>query len=98
MSRKVKVSRPAQKDLDEIWLHIAQDKLEAADRFVDSITDKFLLLASSPGLGRRRDDLESGLLSFPVKNYLILYRLPHGQRLEIVRVVHGARDLTTLLR
>ena len=72
VSRKVKVSRPAKNDLDEIWLYIAQDNLEAADRFVDSITDRF-------------------------KNYLILYRSLKG-RIEVVRVVQGARDLEALFK
>ncbi len=94
MSRKVKISRPAKKDLDEIWLFIAQDSLDAADRFVDSLTDKFPLLASSPLMGRSRDDLSPGLRCFPVKNYLILYR--PLKTIEIVRIVHGARDLKTL--
>ncbi len=52
--------------LDEIWLFIAQDSLDAADRFVDFLTDKFPLLASSPRMGRRRDDLSPGLRGFPV--------------------------------
>ncbi len=97
MSRKVKVSLPAKNDLDEIWLFIAQDNLDAADRFVDFLTDKFPLLASSPQMGRRRDDLSPGLRGFPVKNYVILYRILKN-RIEVARVVHGARDLKALFR
>jgi toxin ParE1/3/4 len=98
MSRKrAKVAFPAKKDLDDIWLEIAQDKIDAADRFIDFVTDKFPLLASFPKMGRARDDLEPGLRSFPVKNYLILYRLVKT-RIEIVRVVHGARDLKALFK
>lgn len=97
MSRKVKISRPARNDLDEIWLYIARDSLDSADRFIDYLTDKFPLLASSPGMGRSRDDLKPGLHSQPVKNYLILYR-PLKGRIEIVRVVHAARDLKALFK
>jgi len=67
MSRKVRISLPAQRDLDEIWFFIAQDSLDAADRFVDHLTDKFSLLAFSPRLGRSREDLGHELRSFPVK-------------------------------
>jgi plasmid stabilization system protein ParE len=34
MSRKIRISRPARRDLDEIWFFIAQDSLAAADGFV----------------------------------------------------------------
>jgi len=97
LSSKLKISRPAKKDLDDIWLYIAQDNVDAADRFVDLLTDKFPVLASFPEMGRSRDDLASGLRGLPVKNYLILYRNLKGQ-VEIVRVVHGARDLKSLFK
>ncbi len=93
--KKFKVSRPAKNDLDEIWLYIAQDSIKVADRFIDYLTDRFPLLASSPRMGRRREDLAPGLRCHPVKNYLVFYRLVKT-RVEIVRVVHGARDLKTL--
>jgi toxin ParE1/3/4 len=92
MSGKLEISRPAREDLDEIWFFIAQDNLSAADRFVDFLMDRFPLLAASPRMGRKRDELAPGLRSFPVKSYVILYRLV-GNGVEIVRVVHGARDL-----
>ncbi len=93
--RKFKVSRPAKKDLDEIWLYIAQDSLDAADRFIDYLTDRFPLLVSSPRMGRSREDLAPGLRCHPVKNYLIFYRLAKN-RVEIARVVQGTRDLKAL--
>jgi plasmid stabilization system protein ParE len=30
------------------------------------------------------------------KNYLMFYRPPRDEKIEIIRVVHGARDLPTL--
>jgi toxin ParE1/3/4 len=97
MSKKIRISRPARRDLDEIWFFIAQDSLSAADGFVDDLTDKFSLLASFPQMGRSREDLGPELHSFPVKNYLVLYRPVKG-RVEIVRVVHTARDLKALFK
>jgi toxin ParE1/3/4 len=48
-------------------------------------------------MGRSREDLGPELRSFPVKNYLVLYRLMKGH-VEIVRVVHTARDLKALFK
>lgn len=94
---KVRVSRLATKDLDEIWLFIAQDNLAAADRFVDSLTDSFPPLASFPRLGRSREDLGPGLRSFPVKSCLVVYRL-RKDMVEIVRVIRAGRDINALFK
>ncbi len=89
---KVRVSKPAQADLDEIWLYIAQDSVEAANRFIDHLTNRFPLIAEFPEMGRSREDLSAGLRGFPVKNYTIFYR-PRKGGIEIIRVLHGARDI-----
>ncbi len=45
-------------DLDEIWLYVATESscVDVANRVVDSITDRFFLIASFPLAGRARDD------------------------------------------
>jgi len=76
---------------------VAQDNLGAADRLLDRIDHICGLLADNPQLGAARPDLAPALRYFVVGNYLIMYReAPHG--VEIVRVVHGARDLPSLFQ
>jgi len=41
----------AEEDLIDIWLYIAHDDVRAADRVLDDIEEKLLLLADQPGLG-----------------------------------------------
>lgn len=58
-----RVSRTAEADLDDIWGYVATESgsLEIANRLADSITDRFLLLATHPYAGRaRNDDLGPG--------------------------------------
>ncbi len=64
-------------ELDDIWYYIARDSgsAEIADRLIDSITDRFHLLADHPYVGRLREDLRAGLRSFPVGQYVIIYRI-----------------------
>ena len=82
----------AKVDLAEIWEFIADDSEEQADAFIDLIDQKFQLLGQQSGLGRRRDELAEGLRSFPVGRYVIFYlAIPAG--VQIVRVLHGARDI-----
>ena len=47
-------------------------------------------------IGRARPELRENLRSFPYGAYLILYRAI-GDGVEIVRVVHAARNLDDLL-
>jgi toxin ParE1/3/4 len=82
----------AQNDLDEIWLYISCDSLEAADRLIETFLHKFLLLASQPLLGESREDLQAGLRSFSLGNYVVLYR-PSPNGIEVARVIHAARDI-----
>lgn len=68
MSR-LEISRHAQGDFDEIWLYIAADNVEAADRHVERLLRTCESLAHTPGMGRSRDDLSEGARSFPMGNY-----------------------------
>ena len=87
----------AEADLDELWYYVASNgSVEIADRLVDSLTTRFFLLGVYPRAGRRRDDLRPGIRSFPVSEYVVLYRLD-GENVLIQRVVRGSRDLEALL-
>jgi toxin ParE1/3/4 len=90
-----RVSDAAGADLEGVWLFIAQDDPHMADRFVRSIVSRFPALAAMPFMGRQREELAARLRSFPVSNYIIFYR-PMEDGIEIVRVLHGARDLPPL--
>ena len=87
------VKRPrAKSDLIEIWDYIAEDSEARADAFIDRIDKKFRTLAQRPGIGRLRGELALDLRRFPVGRYVIFYR-PLSNGVDIVRVLHSARDL-----
>jgi toxin ParE1/3/4 len=90
-----RVSDVARSDLDEIWLYIARDNLEVADKFIHAIVSRFPKLPAMPLIGRQREELLPRLRSFPVSCYVIFYR-PIENGVEIVRVLHGARDFPPL--
>jgi toxin ParE1/3/4 len=97
MGRKPRVlrTRRARQDLIDIWRHIGNDDPAAADRLLDRIDARCALLADHPQLGPERTDIRPGLHYLVVERYLILYRTI-AEGIEIVRVVHGARDLPNL--
>jgi toxin ParE1/3/4 len=85
----------AEADLDSIWIYTAKQSsnIEIANRLIDTITDRMWLLGQQPHIGRRRDhDLRPGLRSFPVGEYIILYRVEGGDVL-IQHVMRGSRDI-----
>jgi toxin ParE1/3/4 len=91
-----RLSPQAETDLEEIGDYIAQDSPANARRFIEQLTQKFVVLARSPRIGRARPELKPDLRSFPYGAYLILYRIIEDG-VEIVRVVHSARNLDDLV-
>jgi toxin ParE1/3/4 len=95
-----RLASEAEAELDDIWYYIAKESqsLEIADRVVESIADRFFLLATFPHIGRRRDeDLRPGLRSFPAGEYVIIYRVEQSDVL-ILHVIRGSRDIEALFR
>ena len=90
------IKRPSSRtDLIEIWDNIADDSEARADKFIDELDKKFQVLAKKPNLGRLRDELAKDLRSVPFGRYIIFF-LPLADGIELVRVIHGARDLDAL--
>jgi addiction module RelE/StbE family toxin len=91
-------SQAAQGDLQDIWAFIAEHNPEAADVLEADIRAEVQELAKLPSLGHRRRDLTVHDLWFHTvrRNYLIVYRV--DERLEVVRVLHGARDAVQELK
>jgi toxin ParE1/3/4 len=89
-----RVAPEAEAELDNIWYYVATESgsTGVADRLIDSITERFYLLASHPHIGRHRDeDLRPGLRSFPVGEYVIIYRT-EDQDVLILHVFRGSGD------
>jgi toxin ParE1/3/4 len=87
----------AKQDVAEIWLYIAERNFPAAEALLEEFDRALKLLASVPGVGTARDDLSPGLRSYPVGNYLILFRKARGG-IEVARIMHGARNLRRSFR
>lgn len=93
---QVTYTRRARRDLVEIGEYIAADSPRAGDRVIDTLMDRAILLSANPQIGSLRTEIAEGMRLFPVGNYLILYR-ETATGIEVVRVLHGARDLERLL-
>ena len=79
-------------DIAEVWDYIAEDNLDAADRWIDRLDEQFGLLATQPLMGRARPELGPELRSYPFGRYMIFYA-PLADGIDVIRVLHGARDI-----
>jgi toxin ParE1/3/4 len=98
---KVLVRESARRDLagHAVFLTRTSDLVSA--RFLDAARRSFVRLASMPAMGAAYDALSPslrGMRRFRVENfedYLIFYR-PVDRGIEVVRVIHGARDIEAI--
>lgn len=90
-------------DLDEITDFIAADDPKAAQRVRTAVLETASKLGQFPGLGCRPTfgaPRFADIRFLPVKqfrNYLIFY-LEHGLEVEVLRIVHGARESGRLFK
>jgi toxin ParE1/3/4 len=102
MTNNIRIRPRARQDIVEVAVFIGRDSLTAAERFLDATETTFQLLVASPEIGPiypTKQEVLTGLRVFRVNrfpNHLVFYRvLANG--IEIIRVIHGARDLELAL-
>lgn len=67
------LSEHADLDLDSIWDYIAEDSIDAADKWIGKLFAAFDAIGETPG--HKREDLTPvPVLFWPVSAYLIIYR------------------------
>ena len=94
--KRFKLSPEAAQDVRENWAYIAADSVKAARRVRLQIFNACRKIADNPGIGHSRMDLtDKPVLFWPADSYLIIYTA--RKHVEIVRVLHGARDIPRLL-
>ena len=95
--KKYLLTGPAKDDLREIIAYLRDRSPQAAKRVRTKLGEAMRQLAEMPSVGHLREDLADEPLRFwSVYSYLIVYR-PDTEPLQIIRVLHGARDIKTIL-
>ena len=95
------VREQASSDVEELGAFIAKNNPSAASEVVRQLRSSFELLSRMPKLGREVKNIKTTeelrmWLSPAFPNYLIFLReLPDG--VDIVRVLHGARNIQRIL-
>jgi len=103
MIGRYRVQPAADKDLDDQAAYLSTHaSLETALRFYDAASSTFGKLADAPGIGERWPTTHPRLAGLRVcriegfEKHLAFYR-PLDDGIEVVRVIHAARDLDNVL-
>jgi len=95
MSLTFDILPEARQDIVSCGDYLAERDLSVAYRFADSVDATIEMLCHNPNLGERLRADPTGQIRYRTisgfKNYLIFYRRVDSI-LEIVRILHGARD------
>jgi toxin ParE1/3/4 len=91
-------------DLLEQFVYFGEEEgIELAERYFSAVDETCTLLVKQPRIGGLYDSgipELAGLRRISVKgfeNYLIFY-LPHSGGIDVIRVIHGARDIENLFK
>jgi toxin ParE1/3/4 len=87
----------AQQDLESILDHLDSQSIETGDRFAERFDQTCELHATHPQLGASAEEYAPNLRLFTVWNYTVFYR-PIDGGIELIRIIHGARDIPKLFQ
>ncbi len=98
MSARYVLAPEAALDLVQIWRYLKKHSSVAVADRVESVIDKIVFLARTPGAGHWSENLtDEAVKFFPVYSYLIVYR-PETKPLQVVSILHGHRNVERILK
>jgi toxin ParE1/3/4 len=91
---RYRISPAARDDLKRIsrYIAIVKESPQGAKRLRTRFLDSFRLIAKNPMIGQACPEYGEQVRIWPVGNYVVVYQ-PQKNGIDIVQVVHGARDL-----
>lgn len=96
--RDYQISPAALVDIQAILEYIRTDNPDAAEQLEEELFSAFDRLAQWPEMGHVRPELTGKAVRFwPVGSYLLVYQFTRSM-LQIVAVLHGARDIPAVIR
>ncbi len=101
MSFEIRKKPQAERDIEECFVFIGEENLDVAVHFLVAVEDSIELLRKNPFLGNIRAFQNSRISNIRMTlvkgfhNYQIYYTVGE-ESIEIVRVLHGSRDLSDI--
>lgn len=96
--KKIRWAPGAEQDLDLVIDYYARiESFASGERIVREIYTATEILRTQPLLWRVRPNLQPRIRAIPVEPYLVFY-VVRGNSCEIVRVLHGKRDVRAIFK
>lgn len=87
------LSPEAEQDLSDIFDYTEIEfGLDQAVQYLKDLEHCFIQLCNNSNIGRERTEIREALYSFVSQSHVVFYRILND-RLRVVRVLHGSRDL-----
>jgi len=67
---------------------------EQTSTYLAQLEKRFEWLANQPALGKKRDEIKKGYISFPEGRHVIFYRMAKRD-IEVIGVIHQSEDIDT---
>lgn len=95
---KYYLTNKAVEDLNGIWNYTVEHWSEAqADKYYNMLIGFCRDIAENPGIGKKYDDVSTGLFGLKANRHIIFYRKIESGLVEITRFLHGHMDLKNRL-
>ena len=95
MKRLFVLTPQAKSDLKNIFLDVAEDSFDTAERLRAEFYEALQALGRSPGIGHFHDELLSRKYRFwNFYSYVVVYGWETSP-IQVTTIVHGARDLAS---
>lgn len=96
--KRVVWSVTAREDARNVWrYHAHVASVEVADRLYSELISMVARIAENPRLWRVRNEIAANLRGAVVRPYAIFFR-EYGSRIQIVRIIHGRRNIPAFFR
>ncbi|MCY7346669.1 MAG: type II toxin-antitoxin system RelE/ParE family toxin [Pyrinomonadaceae bacterium] len=101
MSREITKKPQAERDIEECFVYIGEDNLDIAVHFLVAVEDGIEQISRNPFIGSIRNFTNSQIKNLRMwsvrdfTDYQIFYKVEE-ETIEIIRVLHGARDLPNI--
>ncbi len=88
------LTRNAKADLRAIAIYTEERwGIEQRNLYIKQFDNSFHMLAASPLLGKRCDDIMPGYRKFPQGSHLVFYKDGNKSVIEIIRILHKSMDV-----
>jgi toxin ParE1/3/4 len=87
---KVRITRPALDDLEQIYTYIRKENPAAASRVVTRLLDRAMELADTPLQGRQVDEPNTRVIVVPRFRYFVFYVI-EGDEIHVTHFRHTSR-------